>query len=219
MYLSWAAYYEGPSDRIYFDILLPRVMEEILLAESTREVTVPSMPAMYLGLRGREIDQVAQEACDNQEAFDLLFIHTDTGGRALATGVDDRGIAYCEKIHRQCNGRPDRCVVLAPRHETEAWALADPDAVVGALGYKGGPSALGLPVDAAEAERLDPKGVLEEACRRVQRRRARRGSSQMFSSIAQIQSLTALRRSTSFQSFEGKLRDSLKRLGYLVPPL
>ena len=142
------------------------------------------------------------------ESFHLLFIHTDTGGRNLETSVDNRGCAYCRACHVRCGWSSDRCVILAPRHETEAWALSDPQAIANALGYRGPIAALGLPADGAEAERLvDPKAILEQAARRVQNRRAGgRGVSQLLPAIAQAQTLTALRMSQSFRDFEASLR-------------
>lgn len=216
LYLSWVGFYEGPSDAAYYDILLPRAMEEITLAESERAVRVPQAPALRLEAgRGRE--GFAKAICANSGSFELIFIHADTGGRAQEASIDDRGSAYCRAIRERCEWPAERCIVLQPRRETESWVLADPEAVMTALGLRGGSSRHGLPVDAAAAETLpDPKAALNGVVRSVVgRRRPKRGSTALFTRIAQLQRLDALRSSRSFQTFEADLRRALVSLGCL----
>lgn len=216
IYLSWAAFYEGSTDRSYYDVLLPRLMEEITRMEGIQEVTIPASPAIHLGGNGRQINQVANEVRNYADAFHLLFIHADRGGRSISATLNSRSIAYCEAAHEACGWNPERCVILAPDHETEAWVMADPEAITEALGYRGAIAGLGLPSNAAEAERLTaPKEILERAVGLIQGRRSRRGGSQLFATIAQTQSINALRGSASFRCFEEKLRSSLVSLGCL----
>ena len=114
-----------------------------------------------------------------------------------------------------CEWLPARCITVTPRHETEAWILADPSAVTDALGYRGSHIAIGLPANAAEAERLvDPKATLASAINRVVgNRRRRSGVDKLFPAIARQQDFQMLRRSKSFQAFERRLRVALVSLG------
>jgi hypothetical protein len=193
-------------------------MEEITRTEGTRTVNVPASPAVVLRRYGRNVDDVARGVRENSASFHLLFIHADTAGRALSASLNDRSKAYCDAAHGVCGWEPTRCVIVTPCHETEAWVMADPQAVMDALGYRGKPSKLGLPEDAAGAERLtDPKSVLQKAVSEVQGRRARRGGSRLFATIAQTQTLAALRGSSSFREFEARLRAGLVSLGCLAP--
>jgi hypothetical protein len=100
----------------------------------------------------------------------------------------------------------------------EAWILADPRAVVAALGYNGDPQDIGLPADAKAAEKLvDPKATLSAALKQVSGRRRRSVKiEQLLSAIAQRQSFVALRASTSFQEFETRLRIGLADLGCIA---
>jgi hypothetical protein len=123
-YVAWAALYEGRSDDIYFGLLIPRAMEAIIAAHGTRNVSVPLQPALVMQ-RGSAV-QVGQEACGNRQAFHIMFIHADTGGRAQAGDIDDRSSAYCAAMQQICAWPPTRCVTIQPRHETEAWLLAVP---------------------------------------------------------------------------------------------
>jgi hypothetical protein len=78
---------------------------------------------------------VAREACKAADAFFFIFIHADTGGRDLAAGISARSRSYCEAMRELCGWPATRCIVISPRHETEAWILADAEAITATLGY------------------------------------------------------------------------------------
>ena len=211
-YLSWAALYEGKDDKAYFDVLIPRVMEEITLLHGTRTSTIPPNPAVTLS-RG-PVDKVASEACEAQEAFHLMFVHADTGGRNLEAGLEARSRSYCQAMHEKCDWPPRRCILISPRHETEAWILADPDAVTKAPGYSGPADRIGLPANAKAAEKLvDPKQVLADAANAVRNRNRPSNVQQISAAIAQRQSIELLRQSKSFGDFEAELHRALADLG------
>lgn len=214
MYLAWAAYYEGATDASYFDTLVPKVLEEILLREGRRAVQVPETPALRVGLRNREVASVAQEICAAQEAFYLLFVHADVGGRGLEAGIANRREAFAYAANDMCNWPLERTVYLSPRHETEAWALADPSAICRAFGFTGSVRELELPTSGAAADRIvDPKAHLSRVIERLTGRRGM--GSGYLTAIAQEQAVEALRTSPSFCSFEAELRNSLVALGCL----
>ena len=193
-YLSWAVLYEGDTDAAYLDLLIPRLMDEIVMVRGIRHSNIPAAPA--LRLRRGTVDKVAQEACRASAAFYLVFVHADTGGRNLEAGMEPRAGAYCEAMRELCDWPPVRCITISPRHETEAWILADSLAVTSALGYTGSPDSIGLPTNAAQAERLDdPKAVLSRAVSQVRGRRRRFDVKQIFPAIAQRQSFVKRDRS------------------------
>lgn len=215
-YVSWACLYEGATDQAYFELLIPRVMEDIILQRGTRNTTIPPAPAIRLH-RGT-VDEVAKEACEARDAFLLVFIHADTGGRALEASIEDRSSSYCDAMRNRCEWPSIRCITITPRHETEAWILADPQAVTAALGYYGPPASLGLPANAREAERLtDPKAVLVAAVNQIRGRRRPFDPKQIYPAIAQRQSLSTLRRARSFSVFEASLVAALGSIGCVCP--
>ena len=143
-YVSWAIFCEGRSDGLYLEVMVARLMEDIVAREGIRTVDIPQVPAIRLGSRGRGVGEVAVEACESRQAFELVFIHGDTGGRALEAKVAARSENYCDRMSHLCAWPPERCLAITPRHETEAWILADPLAVLSALGYRGRSSDIGL---------------------------------------------------------------------------
>jgi hypothetical protein len=212
-YLGWAVFYEGPSDAMYFDVLVPRILRDMILQEGEGLVEVADSPSVRVGIKDRSSDAVAKEACAFSKAFDVIFIHADTGGRGVEQGLGQRANAYCAAMHERCHWPPDRCVTITPRHETEAWLLADGFAVTDALGYRGDPVAVGLPVNAHEAERLvDPKGTLRAAVEEISGRRKRPNIETIFPAIAQRQRLDTLRQALSFRHFEDGIRTCLRSL-------
>lgn len=219
MYLAWAIFCEGPGDKQYFEVLLPRLLDDIIRVDGSRAVEIPPIPAITPGRRGQGIEAVAREICRNAAAFHLLFIHADPDGRVREADLASRSAAYCRAVQDQCAWPPARCVLLTPRRETEAWALADPGAVTAALGFTGSPADIGLPENAAAAERLpDPKAVLELAASSVRGRRSRLPGAGLLAAIAGRQAITALRQAASFQEFETRLRAGLVDLGCLAAP-
>lgn len=215
MYVAYALFCEGSSDFAYFEVLIPRVIAALVAETGTLPVETPAEPAVRLGQGDRSVRAVAAEACRREEAFHIVFIHADVGGRGQATKLDSRSTAYCEAMFKRCGFSPSRCVTLTPRHTMEAWALADPDAVLRGLGYRGSATAIGLPRDGREAEGLaDPKATLDLAVSRVTNNRRRRGHT-LLPAIAQRQRIDALRQARSFRDFQLRLQTALRTLGTL----
>lgn len=216
MYLAYALFCEGTSDFSYFEVLVPRVIELTILTHGRRPVDVPERPSLRLGRRDRTVDVVAEEACDGRDTFHLVFVHADTGGRGQLARLEERSTAYCNRMHELCDLPRERCVLLRPASMTESWALADPSAVLETLGYRGTPTELDLPRDAAQAEtHPNPKACLDAALRSVRGPRRSRGET-LLPGIAQRQSIDALRQSDSFQRFERSLLAGLRDLGVVA---
>jgi hypothetical protein len=216
MYLSFAIFQEGNSDREYFGVLIPRLIESLILNRGCFEVEVAEQP-IDLVMPRKSIKEVAQAACDASDSFHLFFVHTDTGGRALAQQVDDRGMEYCREMNRICQWPCARCVVIAPRHETEAWILLDTTAVAQALGVNGNLAAHGMPKTAKDCEGLvDPKAALNSVIQSVRgRRRSVDRAADLYPAIAARQTMAVMREAVSFRTFEDDLRSALISLGCL----
>ena len=212
-YVAWTVLYEGETDAAYYNVLIPRLMEDLVVA-GTKLPTIPTAPAIRLKRAGPS--EVAEEACAARDSFLLVFIHADTGGRHIARGLAQRATAYCDEMRQRCGWSSDRCIVITPKHETEAWVLADPVAVTATLGYTGTASSIGLPTTAGQAERLvDPKSTLKQAVAQVRGRRRPVELSQVFPAIALRQDLATLRGLASFRRFEDSVRTALDDLGCL----
>ncbi|MBY8821870.1 hypothetical protein [Sphingomonas colocasiae] len=213
MYLSWSAFYEGASDAQYFNIIIPRLLDEIIRESGRRPCDVGEFPAVEFGIGDRSFEHVAADICARKNEFHIIFVHADLGGRGQAANVAQRREQLIQIAHAMCEFDPRIAVMLSPEKEIEAWALADSAAVKAALGVNTIPGDL-MPDTPAAAERLlDPKSNLNAIIRSVVRRRS--SDRQILVRIAQEQSIDNLRRASSFRSFESCLREVLARTGFI----
>lgn len=215
MYISWAAYYEGKTDADYFNVLIPRVLEEILRLEGLRPYEVGLAPAFEVGVVSRSFDHAVEEICKRLEEFHILFVHADGGGRAQQNGIASRREALVDLAVDKCNFDRNLGVMLSPVKEIEAWALCDEGAVKSAFGISRIPENIVLPASPRAAESLqDPKALLHEIERAIFPRKKSSGG--VLVRIAQEQNLKELRRARSFQEFEDSLRTALRQIGCLA---
>ncbi|GGJ16761.1 hypothetical protein [Neoroseomonas lacus] len=213
-YLSWAALYEGATDSAYFEVMLYRFMEDIVRTQGTRPIDLPAVPAWTF--KRTDVQHMAAEICAARDAFHILFVHADMGGRGLQNSVEQRSTSICVEAQRLCGFPLGRCITITPRHEVESWILADSGAVTAALGYTGSAESLGLPTNARAAERIiDPKALLAGAARQVRGRRRPFIAEELYSAIAQRQNFSELRHAVTFQEFEQRLILALRDLGYI----
>jgi hypothetical protein len=214
MYLSWAAYYEGRTDSAYFNVLIPRLLENILVDEGIRPYDVGTAPSVEFGMNNRAFDSSASEICRRLSEFHILFVHADYGGRALEQTIAQRREALIKAAAFECDFDESVAVLLSPKHELESWAVADGLAVQAAFGVTALPKNL-LPASPQQAELLvDPKSLLRNISRYVGRRRD--SGSGMLVRIAQEQRFSELRKAASFRDFEESLKAALRHIGCLA---
>lgn len=213
MYLSWSAFYEGATDAQYFNILIPRVLDDIIRKCGKRPCDVGEFPAVEFGIGDRSFDSVAQEICARKSEFHVIFVHADLGGRGQAENVASRRERLIQKAQEICGFPPETAIMLSPEKELEAWALSDVDAIKAALGVNTIPSNL-MPASPGAAEKLpDPKANLDAIVKSVVRKKS--ASRQILVRIAQEQNIDELRRLNSFKEFEEFLRKTLEICGFI----
>lgn len=213
MYLSWSAFYEGASDAQYFNVIIPRLLDEIIRAAGKRPCDVGEYPASEFGIGNRSFDHVAADICERKNEFHIIFVHADLGGRGLAANVAQRREQLIQKAQEICCFDPQVAVMLSPEKELEAWALADLAAIKAALGVNAISRDL-MPDTPSAAEKLpDPKASLDAIIRSVTNRRS--SARNILVRIAQEQNINELRRATSFRTFEASLRNALGHTGFL----
>lgn len=217
-YLGWAVFYEGKSDAFYLDVLIPKILRDVIANSNGGDIVeVPDQPSAKLGANGRDVNSVAKEACEFSDAFELLFIHSDKGGRGLQKTLDARSKAYCEAIEKECGIPHTQCVCITPKHETEAWILADPNAVLDSVGIVGEPTDFDLPSAPKEAEKLkDPKSAFQNALDKMNVRPRSRASSFLFPAIANRQNLQEVYRMSEIRALRDQVQASLTSLGFVA---
>ena len=219
-YLGLALFAEGSTDYRLLGPTLYRAVENLCLLYANDVIEIGGVrelrvPKAYR--RRSRATQVLEAARRDIGAFHILFIHADANG--------DAGRARQERVEpavrliRQKEGLTNtRSVAVVPVRETEAWALADGDALRGAFGTTLDDEGLGIPARPQEVERLpEPKQVLDHALREAVggSRRRRHLVTTYLNAIGERVGLARLRRMPAYRRFEGDLRAALRQLGYL----
>ena len=166
--------------------------------------------AMRAAPRGERIAQAAQEAAG---AWNLLFVHADADGDA-ERALRERVAPGLGQVRDAARPRAEG-VAVVPVQETEAWVLADGDALRAVFGSTLTDNALGLPAQVAALEQLaEPKLALHAAflATRPTGRRARAGATPLFNALGEQVALDRLRALRSFRTLELDLHVALQRL-------
>lgn len=216
-YLGLALYAEGPTDYYFLRPLLQRLCEDICTREANSTVEVSEV----LGLGDQEQgdkrprgERIASSAQSARGAWKILFVHADGSNdpkRARDEQVDP-GLALVRQHMKDVAG-----VGVVPIRETEAWIIADGDALRSAFGTGLSDEMLGLPTGQAVEGIRDPKKTLHATfvATHPSSRRLRHGISPYLNTLGEQVSLTSLRKVPSFCSLENELRNVLREFGVI----
>ncbi len=166
-YLALALYSEGPSDHRFLAKVIYRSSYWLCatLGRSRVEVKeeVIDLDAPHKFRQGSRDTRILEAARAAIDTFNILFVHSDGAGDAL--GARDNNIQPAVNlITQELPYAEIGTVPVVPVRETEAWVLADGDALRDAFGTSLEDDRLGLPIRARQAERItDPKQALEKA--------------------------------------------------------
>lgn len=214
-YVAPALWAEGRSDHRFLRPLLLRVINDVVLRTQDRGDMLIATTFVGLVVRDNErtLSRAERIACAVErevDAVSLLFIHADADQDA-AQARHERVIPAFEEVRQRLGSRAPALVALVPVRETEAWMLADEEALASAFGVTR--SAIGsVPEIGTRVERLtDPKQTLRELTRRVIGSRAgRQGYLSYLDDLGERIELNRLRRLAAFRTFEAELATALR---------
>ena len=153
-YLQRGLAAEGVTDHLFLRPLLLRVVDWIVLRDRLYDVEIPEIQPVLPG--GRPVnDPAAVSEVLKRELIhlDLVFYHSDAKGNPQKAYKERVGVVDAGGVV---------VVGVVPRHETEAWIIAQPGMVAASLGV--GVPRLGVPITSCrpgDVERdQDPKATL-----------------------------------------------------------
>jgi Domain of unknown function (DUF4276) len=216
-FLSLALFAEGPTDANFLMPVLYRTTFAAAARVSTSSVEIPETFIRGSWPKTAQTREDKVEAAFGQfareGAVNLLFIHADGGAEA------DRAMAQqvAPSFARLASLNDSLAqVAVIPIRETEAWALADTDALRHSLGTKLSPLALGLPTNEREVENIsDPKAVLRHCLHSAERgRRGRsRGKSTLIPpGLGNTVDLQKLYRVAAYAAMAATIESELRRI-------
>jgi hypothetical protein len=163
--------------------------------------------------------------------YDILIVHTDCDTRSLLETrqqLFDPGKDKVEALRTTATQPLPELVPLLPKHEIEAWILADIEVFLNVLLKESTTSKNGqelkLPAHPGEVETMaSPKERLKEIVRLSVEHSPRRKRDKLKSNIehtlyielADYARLTILEQLESYRTFKEDLTDALKKLNYI----
>lgn len=211
-------YVEGPTDARALPVLVRRTAEHILTQRGRPDVDV--LEPLVIGQV--EADDHAGrilEAARSTHGYHVLLVHADADAPTREKAYQERFLPGLNRVHEAASAAEKVCkllIPLIPVRMTEAWMIADAEAVREVIGTDVPAADLGLPARPHEVEAVqDPKGVLAEAVRRaIASRRLRRRFSigSLYEPVAQTVRLECLAGVPAFQQFEQELTRALVAL-------
>lgn len=218
-YLGLALFAEGSTDHKFLRPLLRRVTEDICASRAFEQVEVSDVLELHspLGMleesRANRITEAAREAVG---AWNLLFIHTDGAGDPFLAR-QERIRPASQLIRAELGSSGGSVVGVVPVRETEAWAMADGEALRQAFGTSLDDGALSIPTHSHLVEHIqDPKTALENAWRAARGGRSGRRKTKaaaFLEGVGERIRLERLRDVPAFQAFETDLVAALNALG------
>lgn len=219
-YVSLALYAEGSTDYAFLRPLLFRLCEELCLREATQPVEIAEdvlaldhPPELREMPRAERIVAAAERA---KGAWRILFVHADADTDA-ARARSERAQPAIDRL-AEVFGAGSIAVAVVPIRMTEAWAIADGDALRLASGSTESDDDLGLPRTQAVESAQEPKAMLDNAWRIAiaARARQRKNVGSVLSQLGETVALSRLRGLSAFQALEQDLRLALRSL-HVIP--
>ena len=191
-YLSLALLTEGASDQWFLVPLVDRLIAELALEAPIGFDYSGVVVGECFTVAHRDL--VVSEVADLLCYFDIVMVHHDHNERGKVDAVRER---FPDDAHR--------IVALVPVRETEAWMLADPEALREAAPARD--TAWELPYDVEKV--ADPKAVLKAALG------GRRDAERDFGRLGQTVALDALSKVPAYRRWTAELRRAMEGLRFL----
>lgn len=212
---------EGTTDVRFLESIVTRTFEDIVFCECEQEIEIY---AQVLKVDKHDLsfpEYVTKAAMEGFEQYGImtLAIHTDADKETYQQRYNDKIIPAYEMLNQV--PEDNICKILTPIipvRMIEAWMLADTSLFIEELATDKSKSE--LHIDKNPETMADPKQVIEDAIRiateHLPKRRQRLTIADMYAAIGSKIELSSLRKLSSFRLFEDAIRDSLRKLHYLV---
>lgn len=205
-YLTSALISEGPTDDRFMPRLLTRMLTDTCVSEFDDPVEVADVSIVRKKNSPSSVAEIVSLVNENSGAFSIVFVHRDQGAR------DSRRVEqeWLEPLREQWGNRDELLVTVVPIRETEAWMLADGDALRKALGVRWSDREMGVPTRRAQVEGIaDPKRRLE-----VLGERLGRPIVNYFDRLGEFVSLGTLMEVPAYYALRQRVVSELHEMGF-----
>ena len=208
---------EGTTDIRFLGQIIRRTFEDVAFdCQGEIEVYEPEHIKSY-GEFVEEVFRASQDA--HKIGMKVLCIHTDADRKTNSHVIEHKIKPAFENIVN--SGDTNLCknlVAVIPIQMTEAWMLADKDALKNQIDTD--LTDRDLEIHRQPENYADPKEAIENAIRIARgqlprRRRYEFGISELYQIVGQTADLTKLERLSSYQNFKNGVVKAFEKLGYL----
>lgn len=209
---------EGPTDHRFLSKIIERTVVSLLTPDKVRQEVDVLAPISLSRGSGSEADRIF--ALGKQAyGFHCFIIHADADASTPTAALAERYAPGVDQLLAEADPRCSQIIPLIPVHMTEAWMLADPDALLRLLTTPLTARELDLP-DATGAERkANPKlfltEVLANAQRHLTRKNYRIDLADLYTLLPDVIPLERLDLLPSYQQFKQHLKVALISLNLL----
>lgn len=209
---------EGTTDVRFLESIIERTFVEAAMdCKGVIDVFTPE----WIKTQAQTFNDSVLEAAEAAETQGLmvLCVHTDADDALDERARDERIDPSFKKVHdTQEQSICKNLIAMVPVQMTEAWLLADEEALLRAMMSTASLSTLGI--ENSPESYSDPKTKIKEAIRNAHKNRPKRHRQQLtiadlYGPVGQQCDLNKLRLLPSFRKFEEEVRTALQKLNYL----
>lgn len=169
-----ALYAEGPTDQLFLPEVIRRTAKQNLNRSGQQYIDVKPVDPISFSKIGMKQDECILQAARRAANYNILIVHADADYRTADKALKERFYPGYLLV-QQAQEDVCRCMLpIVPVQMTEAWMLADPEALRAALGTSKNAQELGLPLKAKLVEAdPDPKRTLKMIVSKANTHRSR----------------------------------------------
>jgi hypothetical protein len=216
-----AFYAEGTTDIRFLSKIILRTTEQIILNRSQSIISVLEPFPIEVEKMGNRVQEIRQAAA-KAYGYNILIIHADADYEIDEKAFKERINPGFESVQLD-KTEEEFCkdlLAIVPVQMTEAWMLADKEALKEELGTQKNNRELGLSFPLKQVEKIaNPKSKIQEIIRiafkdlPIHKRRIQISS--LYSPLGQQVSLDILEKLPSYLKFKTNLTNILIKLNYI----
>ncbi len=214
-----ALYAEGPTDQLFLPEVIRRTAKQNLNQSGQQYIDVKPVDLISFSKIGMKQDECILQAALRAASYNILIVHADADHRTADRALKERFYPGYLLV-QQAKEDVCRCVLpVVPIQMTEAWMLADPEALRAALGTSRKAQVLGLPFKAKLVEAdSDPKQTLKMIVSKANTHRSRQRQVEidsLYTLLGRKVDLSRLRDVPAYQRFEHDLVNAFRTINLI----
>ena len=218
--LELALYCEGPTDQLFLSIIIQRSSRKILEQHKQGSINVPRVETIEINKTGLRRDECVFQAACKAAKYHILVVHADADHPTREKALRERFQPGYTLVQRTEGKICKNLLPIIPVRMTEAWMLADHEAMQNVLETSLRIQELGLPSKARQVESdPDPKHTLRQIMQKAAAERSRRRRevdlNSLYAPLGSRISLERLGNVPSYKQFMKDLTETLKILNLI----